>query len=64
MIDTFSSTESRYLSVFSLQDASFIARLSRNKVIILKAYLKITWNLRIPDWHTTTGLFTRKLYEI
>jgi hypothetical protein len=56
MTDIFSSTESRYLSVFRLQEASFIARRSRNKVIVLKVYLKITWSLRIPDWHTTTGL--------
>lgn len=26
--------------------------------------MKITWNLRIPHWHTTTGLFTRILWEI
>jgi len=56
MTDIFSCTDSRYLSVFRLQEESFIARLSRNIVIVLKAYLKVTWSLSIPDWHTTTGL--------
>jgi len=35
--------------VFKRFQISFIVRRSINKVIVLKAYLKITWGLRIPD---------------